>query len=526
MTLNVNSINHQQRYFQQIKTEQVRNDRKLEENQNQQIQNQNRQIEVQQTQTQNTGNFDALRFAAVANIYNNTSLSMSQKQSGMSSIKPPNNSSKEKGVTSSDGSTKSQNLFGDSKSAINPSEGLEDNPSFQKLPDELKSRPDIANLMQSTSIDALCNPESAVDELVGKAAMADKAAYMQLNSYSTNPYEKLQEAATLGKVKVLSEGEFKPKVFEMIASCNTDQSDTAAVKLLNMAATNPKAVEGIERLVNNGSINLTKVANQAKQEDPERTAGALGRLLDRGNLNKADQKGAVKILGDIAKESPTSGAGATAAKALTRAVKKQPMEIAKDAALNLREAAQSGNPHALFGLETLMKDTDPNKQMLAVENLGEIAKSGSSASGRAMESIKKSAQDPKTNSKVRNMAVETMGDIANSGGVNSKDAVQTISDIAVNKGNPANGTAFNVIGKMNDSVLGINNQTEKTDNAEKNEKTQAQPYKQKQNPKQQQTNLSDMSTYKKVMSLQKQLNTLNQQPAALLRMFAGQAKSA
>ena len=153
------------------------------------------------------------------------------------------------------------------------------------------------------------------------------------------------------------------------------------------------------------------------------------------------------------------------------------------------------------GLQKISKDKDPSRAALALNQLGEIAKTGSSNSGEALQTIKSTAQDPAANGKTRNLAVNLLGNIANAGGANSKEAVQTISNIATNKSNPANALAFNEVGKMNDSTLGIN-PTSSPKNTKDN------------------YNLSDTETFKKVMSAQKQLNAFSQQPLSFMNKMA------
>ncbi|MGD9580237.1 MAG: hypothetical protein AB7V50_02600, partial [Vampirovibrionia bacterium] len=200
-----------------------------------------------------------------------------------------------------------------------------------------------------------------------------------------------------------------------------------------------------------------------------------------------------EVLGQIAKESPTGAGSKDASIGLARAVKNEPMDIAKQAATQLKDATLNGNSYALNGLEKLSKCDDPARANLALNQLGEIAQTGSANSGAALNTVKTSAQDPTANAKTRNHAVNLLSNVANSGGANGKEAVKTMSNIAVNKSNPANHIAFNEIGKMNDSTLGI-----KPNNPSQN-KNKSQ-------------NLSDSETYKKVMMTQQQLNSFGQQP--------------
>jgi hypothetical protein len=467
--------------------------------------------ELQQQNNQQTpGNFEALNHAAAMNIYNHKELSTTQQQGALEHLQPKDNKEKKPHLVSqlekAKGDVQTQEkLLGDVQSTPdnnNPELAkLKENPIFAKLPNDLKARPDVAQLVNNVEEEALLDPDKAVQALVDQALMGNKKAYMKLNEYSKNPYEKLQENAGKGMEKVISGAEGRPKVLEMIAGTPTEKANDAAAKLMNLSDRNPRAKQGFESLLRKGAINFTKVANQAKNLDPGHAAKSINQLMINGNLSKADRKGAVGILGQIAKESATGAAGQDAARGLTRAVKSDSLDIAKNAAIELKEATLHGNSDALTGLKKLSKCDDPSRASLALTQLGEVAMSGTSSSVEALSTIKKVAQDPGTNGKVRAKAVDTLGKVAGQGGANGKEAVDTISNIAVNKSNPANGHAFNLIGKMNDSTLNI------------------KPNTGVQNPKDK-SNLSDTETYQKVMATQQQMNTMSQQPTGFLNKFA------
>lgn len=464
----------------------------------------------QQNNPQNTGNFDALNHVAAMNIYNHKELSTTQQQGALELLQPQDAKNKKSNLVSelekanSDVQTQ-EKLLGE----VQPSTGnknpeldkLKQNPLFEKLPNELKSRPDVGQLISEVGEEALLDPEKAVQSLVDQALMGNKKAFEKLNEYSKNPYDKLQESAGKGMEKVISGAENRPKILEMIAGTPTEKSNEAAAKLMNLSDRNPRAQQSFEGLLQKGAINFTKVASQAKDMDPGHAAKSINQLMIRGNLSKEDRKGAVNILGQIAKESPTGAAGQDAAKGLTRAVKSDSMDVAKGAANELKEATLSGNQDALSGLQKLSKCDDPSRAALALTQLGEVAMSGTSGSVEALTTITKVAQDPGTNGNVRSHAVDTLGKVAEKGGVNGKEAIDTISNISVNKSNPANAHAFNLVGKMNDSTLGIKPNTDV------------------QNPKDK-SNLSDTETYKKVMATQQQMNALSQQPTGFFNKLA------
>lgn len=470
------------------------------------------QEQNQQQKQQGPGNFEALNHAAAMNVYNHRELSLSQQQGALEFLQPQDTKNKKSNLVNqleqARGDVQTQEkLLGDIQTtpeAKNPeTEKVKDNPLFEKLPEDVKKRPDVAQLMNNVEQGALLDPEKAVDALVDQAMMGNKKAFMKLHEYSKNPYDKLQENAGKGIEKVIAGAEGRPQLLEMIAETPTEKSGEAAAKLMNLSNRNPRAQQSFERLVKNGDVNFTKVATEAKNMDPGNAAGSINQLMLRGNLSKADKKGAVDILGQMAKEQPTGAAGQDAARGLTRAVKSDSIDIAQSAAVQLKDATLSGNTGALDGLQKLSKSDDPSRAALALTQLGDVAMSGGSSSVAALTTINKVAQDPGTNAKVRNQAVETLGRVAENGGANGKQATESISNIAVNKSNPASGNAFNMIGKMNDSTLGIKD----SNNV--------------QNPKDN-SSLSDSGTFKKVMALQQQMNSLSQQPTGFMQKFAMQ----
>lgn len=516
MTVRLNHGQNQAFILQQLKAAQNRVATLTQEVQQTNPQEQSRTKETQnnQQQTQQSGKeFDALNHAAAMNVYGNNNLSSTQKEQALSHLQPKADKDSKQGElreakTEVTQHQKSLSGIQQNPATQNPQlEALKDNPIFEKLPAEIKNRPDAAQLVQNVEQEALLSPESAVQALVDAALQGDKKAYMKLDEYAKNPYEKLQQNAQKGMEKVVSGAEGRPKVLEMIAGTSTEKAQEASAKLLNLANRNPRAQQGIERLVRKGAVNFTKTAQMAKDQDPGNAAQSINTMLIRGNLSKADRKGAVGILGQIATESPTGAGSKDAAKGLTRAVKSEPLDVAKTAAVQLKEATMSGNSHALNGLQMLSKCDDPSRAALALTQLGEVAQSGTSNSVEALQSIKSVAEAPDTNGKLRNQAVELLGNVAQSGGANGKEAVETVSNIATNKSNPANATAFNTIGKLNDATLGVN------------------PSKQGRNVKKQ-GNLSDTETYKKIMATQQQIQTQSQQPLSFFNKLGMQFMSA
>lgn len=497
--------------MQRLKAAQNRVDKLQKEAEVQQNQNTQLQQNKAPEQPQNAAAINALDHTAAMNLYNNKTLANETKESAFQFVGQNNNSKNnpnavselEKAQTDLQTNQKAiddKKMQPENKNLQDPE--LKDDPIFKQLPDELKQRPDIKNLIQNVDKEALMNPEQLVSALVDQSLGGSRSAYQKLNDYSQTPYDKLQASAAKGIEKVFDGADNKPLVLEMIAATPSDKSDQAAAKLLNLSSYNPRAQQGIEKLASNGAINLTKVANNAKDLNPADTASSLNMLLMRGNLSKSDRQGAVGVLGDIAKENATGSAGSIAAKGLTKAVKSEPLDIARQAAVSLKEAATNGNDAAMSGLQKLVKSDDPSRAQLALTQLGEISMSGGTNSSAALETVKKVAESPNTNGQVRTQAVETLGKVAAQGGTNSQDAVQTMSNIAVNKSNPANATAFNEIGKLNNATVG---QTQNTIQNPKNE-----------------TNLSDSDTFKKVMALQQQMKTASQQPTGLFSKFAMQ----
>jgi hypothetical protein len=510
LTVRLNQINQQATILQQLRAAQNRVDKLEQETQqtkpreNQDQQQQEQKVAQQQNQDPNS-NTNTLNHLAALNIYNNNSLSGTQQQNALQFLQPQNQKNgnqAELKEARSDVQTQ-QNLLAEVQSSPEgqnqQAKELAKDPLFQKLPQDLKGRADIQDLMKTVEPEALLDPGKAVDSLVDQALAGNKKAFIKLDEYSKNPYDKLQQNAQQGMEKVAAGAEGKPKVLEMIASTATEKSNEASAKLLNLVHQNPRAQQSFERLLRNGSVNFSKVADQAKDMDPAKTASSINTLMKRGNLSKSDQKGAVSVLSELAKQSPTGSAGQIAATGLVRAVKSSPMDIAKSAAQGLKEAVLSGNPNAMSGLQQLAKADDPSRAQLALAQLGEVAKSGASNATAGMETIKDVSQDPGANAKVRNFAVETLGKVANAGGANSQDAVNTLSNIAINKGNPASGNAFNEIGKMNNTT--VNNTGAK-------------------NTPKQTSSLSDSETYQKVMATQKQMNALSQQSPNFLQKFA------
>jgi hypothetical protein len=476
----------------------------------QQIKPQEHQQEQQHLQQQNqdpNSNVNTLNHLATMNIYNNASLNPAQQQNALQNLQPKQESKNNSKLTEL---KEAQNEVGTQEKLLAEVKGspesqnkqakeLKGDPEFQNLPDDLKKRADIKDLMKTVEREALLDPDKAVDSLVDQALMGNKKAFIKLSDYSKNPYDKLQDNAGKGMDKVMGGADSRPKILEMIASTPTEKAGEAAAKLLNLADKNPRAQEGIERLIKNGDVNFSKVADQAKDMDPASAASSISMLMKKGSLSKEDRKGAVGVLSNLAKESPTGAAGKVAAEGLVNAVKSEPMEIARSAADGLKDAVLNGNPHALSGLQKLAKSDDPQKSQLALSQLGEVAKTGSASSGESLQTINKVAQDPGSNGKVKSFAVETMGKVANAGGANSQEAVNNLSNIAVDKGNSANGFAFNEIGKMNNATTGN--------------------IKAKTNPKNN-MNLSDSETYQKVMATQQQMNTMAQQSPNFLQQFA------
>lgn len=513
LTIGLHRLNHTNTITQQLKAAQNRVEKLEQELQTQKPLTQNNEKEQNQPQLQQqqtTNNFDALNHIAAQNLQANPSLQTNQQQGIFDQIKPDNKKDENSKLRSelatarTDVRTNEQLLANvkPADQAQDPKKAeLHNNPIFHQLPQELKDRQDIGQLIPSTDSDALLNPDKAVQGLVDQALMGNKKAFTKLSEYSKNQFDLLQNLAGKGMEKVIAGAEGRPKVLEMVASTNTEKAGEAAAKLLNLADRNPRAQQGIEGLLRKGKVNFTKVANDAKNLDPGRTATSINELMKRGNLSKADRKGAVAILGQLAKESPTGTAGQDAVKGLVRAVKSEPLDIAKQAATNLGDASLNGNANAMNGLQKLAKSDDPSRAQLALSQLGKIAMSGTSNATAGLDTIKSVAQDPGANGKTRNFAVETLGKVASAGGGNTKDAVNTLSNIATNKANPSSANAFNVIGKMNNSTLGVT-------------KTASNP---KDN-----SNLSDTETYKKVMATQQQLNGFAQKTPGILNKFAMQ----
>ncbi|MGD9579787.1 MAG: hypothetical protein AB7V50_00300, partial [Vampirovibrionia bacterium] len=167
-------------------------------------------------------------------------------------------------------------------------EDLKDNPTFQKLSDDLKQRSDVKSLINSVPQEALIDPDKAVQSLVGQALMGNKKAYEKLDEYSRTPFDKLQEKASKGIESVVNGADGKPLVLEVIASVPTDKSNEAAAKLLNLAHKNPRAVNSMEKLLAKGDINFTKTAQRAKELDPGQAAKSINRLMINGSLSKTD----------------------------------------------------------------------------------------------------------------------------------------------------------------------------------------------------------------------------------------------
>lgn len=469
----------------------------------------NVQQQAQEPQQQTANNFNALNYAAAMNIYNHKELSTDQQQGALQSLKLQESKDKNPNIITELEKTKTnlqtkEKLLAETQTmpeAGNPeAKKLKEDALFEKLPPELKARKDIGELMGQVDSEALLDPDKAVDALVNEALTGNKKAFMKLDEYSKNPFQKLQQSAAQGMEKVAAESQYSPKVLEMIAGTTSEKSNEAAVKLLNLVDKNPRAQQGFERLVKSGAINFTQVASDAKDKDPAQAASSINMLLLRGTLDKSDRKGAVGILGQIAKESPTGAGSKEAAKGLTRAVMTEPLDIAAQAISELTEATINGNADALSGLQLIAQSNNPSRSQLGLQQLGKVSMSGATGSTESLETIKKVAQSPSTDGKTRNFAVETLGKVANAGGNTGKEAVQTISNVAVNKTNPASGNAFNEIGKLNNSTIGIN----PTNNNNK------------------QPNLSDSDTYKKVMATQQQINSFGQQSPSLLNKFSMQ----
>ena len=514
MTVRFNHANNQAQILQQLKAAQSR----VETLQQQQVQQQkpdeqqNLQANAHQQQQQTYSSFNALNHAATMNLYDHKELSKEQRENALNTVKPTENNKKDSTLSTELAQEKSKvttherqltEIQGQPKDTNPEIAELKNNPIYEKLPDDVKSRADVAQLINNVDSEALLDPDQAVNSLVDQALMGNKKAFMKLDEYSKNPYDKLQESSGKGIEKVIAGADGRPKILEMIAGTSTEKAGDAAAKLMNLSDRNPRAQQGTERLLRQGAINFTKTATEAVKQDPGHAAKSINTLMQRGNLSKSDRKSAVNVLGQIAKESPTGAAGQDAARGLTKAVKNEPLDIAKSAAIELKEATLSGNDNAMHGLKALSKCDDPSRAALALTQLGEVAMSGSSNATEGLTAVKSVAEDPTSNSKVRNQAVGILGNIANSGGANGKEAVQTISDIAVNKSNPSSGTAFNEIGKMNNATLGITTPTANKDIKEN-------------------SNLSDTDTYKKVMATQQQINTLSSQPSSFLNKFAMQ----
>lgn len=512
MTVGLNLQNNQLSALQQLKAAQSRMEKLQQDVQQQKATtNTDNQQQPQQQQAQLQNNFNALNQIATMNIYNNKGLNVEQQQNALQTVQPQDPKSKNTNLVSqleearTDVQTQEKLLteIQSKPEGQNPeAKEAKDNPLFEKLPQELKQRKDIAQLMKQVDSEALLDPEKAVESLVNDALAGNKKAFMKLDEYSKNPFDKLQDSAGKGIEKVMAGAEGRPNILEMIASSSNERAGDAAAKLMNLSAENPRAQQGFERLVQSGAVNFTKVANDAKNMDPGKAASSINMLMMRGNLDKSDRKGAVSVLGQIASESPTGAGSSEAAKGLTKAVMSEPMDVAKQAAVELKQATLNGNENALNGLQTIAKSKDPQRAQLALSQLGEVAMSGSSNSTAGLETIKSVAQDPKTNGKTKSFAVETLGKVANAGGNNSADAAKTVSDIAVNKSNPANIFALNEVSKFNDSQTGNNQNNNK--------------------PNSLTSNLSETDTYKKVMSLQQQINGAGQQPFNFLNMFAMQ----
>ena len=469
--------------MQQLQAAKTRVDKINQENN---IQPDNLQSNPQENKQQTSNNFQALNQTALRNLSDHKNLT-------------------DKLQTAQDKVQVHEKLLSELKSSPEKqspeNKELKGNNVFEKLPDKIKNRSDVAQLVNSVPQEALLDPDKAVDSLVDQSLMGNKAAYQKLDQYSRTPFDELQNKASKGMETVVDNADGKPKVLEMIASVPSDKAGEAAAKLMNLAHKNPNAKKGIEKLISNGTVNFSETANRAKELDPGQAAKSITTLMSSGALSKSNKKGAIDVLGQIAKESPTGAGSKDASIGLTKAVKNESMDIAKNAAVALKDASLNGNASAMDGLQKISKDKDPSRAALALDQLGEIAKTGSSNSGEAMQTIKSTAQDPTANGKTRNLAVNLLGNIANTGGANGKEAVQTISKIATNKSNPANALAFNEVGKMNDSTLGI-----KPTNSQKNTKDNY--------------NLSDTETFKKVMSAQKQLNAFSQQPLSFMNKMA------
>lgn len=483
MTIRANQLSNQALIMQQLQAAKTRVAKIQQENTNQ---TKNPPNTPQANNSQTSNNFEALNQTALMNLSDHKNLT-AKLQTAQNEVQVH------------------ERLLGEFKASPTKqkpeNKELKGNPVYEKLPDNIKNRTDVAQLVNSVPEEALLDPDKAVQSLVDQSLMGNKAAYQKLNEYSKTPFDQLQESASKGMETVVNSADGKPKVLEMVASVPTDKAGEAAAKLMNLAHKNPRAQKGIEKLIANGSVNFSKTANRAKEIDPGQAAKSINTLMAGGKLSKSDKKGAIDVLGQIAKESPTGAGSKDAAIGLTRAVKNESMDIAKTAAAALKDATLNGNTNAMDGLQKLSKCDDPSRAALALNQLGEIAKTGSGSSGEAMQTIKSTAQDPTANGKTRNLAVNLLGNIANTGGANGKEAVQTMSNIASNKSNPANAIAFNEIGKMNDSTLGIN----PTSSSKNIKKTQ---------------NLSDTETFKKVMATQNQLNAFAQQPTSFMNKLA------
>lgn len=299
-----------------------------------------------------------------------------------------------------------------------------------------------------TSGDAT-DEEKQIYQLIASALESKLTAFEDLLDKAKTASSQLSAIANFGISQVVKESENSSSLMEMLSKSSSEYSSDASTKLLKESSNSASATKKFGGLVQKGQISLKKVAQQAANEDPQKTAEGLDNLYRNTTLSKEDRLTVTQVLSNIAIDNPLNGAGKASAVALENIFKKDSGTVAKNAATGLRMAATAGNEQATDSLINVAVSpvAGKEKNMEAIMQLTKVAKAGCAQSTKATTALNKMAQSNNMPGDLKEQLIDSLSQIAYNGGENGQQSLDTLGMIAGDDKNPHNKSAFNAIMK-------------------------------------------------------------------------------